>query len=161
MYVVERSPGGRILLEVPLHESGPHGVALGHAPDIADTPRRMVDGIGCCYLRKFVDHVVHPALALGIAGHLPVHGHGSQVMTCHMAVEACPVGIVLRLFRQTGLSPERGKESVYVVLEKHFQVQVPGMLERAVEKFHVPYRELIVIKTVLGSRREAGPQDNQ
>ena len=66
-------------------------------------------------------------------------------MTGDMAVQTSPVGIVLGLLRQSGLCPERGEEAVHVVLEQNLQIEVAGMLERAVQQLHVPYRELVVI----------------
>ena len=76
-------------------------------------------------------------------------------MTGDVAVQSRPVGIILSFLRQSGLGPERSQQTVYVILQKDFDIEVTGVLERAVKQLHVPDRELVVIKTVLCGHLEA------
>ena len=109
----------------------------------------MVLDVGIGTFLQFGEHILHPAAALFIARR-GVHRHRGQVVTAHVAVQAVPVGIGLLPGLQSGLDPVGGQEPVAVVLQQGPDVEVPGLLQGAVEEFHIAQGELVGIQPVLG-----------
>ena len=81
-------------------------------------------------------------------------------MAAHVAVQAVPVGIGLLPGLEPGLDPVGSQEPVAVILQQGLDVEVPGLLERAVQQFHIPEGELVGIQPVLGEAGH-GPRRRQ
>ena len=157
--VVERGPGAGIHAEIALLELAPDVFAVGHAAHVALAPVGVVLDVGVGAFLQLGEHVLHPAAALFVARR-GVHRHRGQVVAAHVAVQAVPVGIGLLPGLQPRLDPVGSQKPVAVILQQGLDVEVPGLLEGAVQQFYITQRELVGIETVL-SKAGHGPRRRQ
>ena len=148
MDIIERNPRTRVGAEVAFLISRPDTVRTRHTAYVALAPLRMVLGVGIGTGLQFANPILHtfPTLLTARSG---IHGQRRQIVTTHMTVQSGPVRIQLTLRLQSGLLEERCQQSVVVVLQQHFDVQVAGPLQRTVEQGNITKGKLIGIEPIL------------
>ena len=152
MQIVKRCPRAVIYAEVAFLETTPDLGTVGHTAHIADTPFGMVFLIRLGTLGNLTDHILHAAATFLITRG-GIDRHRGEIVTTHVSVQAIPVWIGLGLGFQTCLLAIGCQQTVAVILQKGFDIQVTGMLQRSFEQSYVTQWELVSIKTILGCSR--------
>ena len=73
-----------------------------------------------------------------------------------MAVKSGPVGEVLPFRLQAGFLQIGSEKTVGVIAQEHFDIEVHGVFETAVEQLHIVKRKLIAIESGLRRCRKRG-----